>query len=291
MSSRKDLRNNRTSGFHIPLSDADAVGFGGEKPPQMPNSVPMPPPSQAAQLRDENNALKGALEDLRQQLESRTSAMTIQDGTMFVHDFQFTPKGLVAPEHIDHQAWEEVGQLLFKLEGSLQWLIGDWLVYGEELKYGDTKKLAEIMGRDPQTFYDYANVARSVQFSLRNENLSFNHHRVIAKLKLEPYQQMQALTYAADQALSVANFRKWLTEGDTVEINQISEYKATVPLKRKSIFRQYREDIDRFSPDEPDQIETLQPNDCLEIARRAKWLADYYTALERTARSKASKKK
>ena len=127
-----------------------------------------------------------------------------------VQGFQLTTTGLVAPEGMTSESWEQIGLLLFRLEGSIQWLIGDWLVYGSDLKYGDVKKLAETMGRDPGTFWEYANVCRSVKTWVRTQVLSYGHHRLVAPLTED--QQVFALNYAAENNLSIANFRKWLRE-------------------------------------------------------------------------------
>src|SRR5687767_11563397 len=90
--------------------------------------------------------LSAQVEDLRAQLQSRTSDLLVQDGTLVVHDFQFTPTGLIAPENFSEEVWKQIGILLFKLEGSIQWLIGDWLAYGEDVKWGDIPYIAKLMG-------------------------------------------------------------------------------------------------------------------------------------------------
>jgi len=134
-----------------------------------------------------------------------------EDGALVVQGFQFSPIGLIAPEQFSSDAWEQIGHLLLRLEGSIQWLIGDWLVYGEGVKWGDATKFAETFGRDPGTLHNYASVSRAIQFSFRNENLTYTHH--VAVSSLTPEQQVYALEYAAhgeEKPLSVARFRAWI---------------------------------------------------------------------------------
>jgi len=278
MSSRKNLRNERTSSFYIPLDEADKAGYGGEKLPETPAELPaMPRTTIAHQLQQENTTLQKELDDLRTQLQSRTSALSVQDGTLMVHDFQFTPKGLIAPRDMDHASWQQVGDLLFKLEGSLQWLIGDWLVYGEDLKYGDIPKFAAMMGKDEKTLRNYMSVSRAVELSRRRDNLSFGHHEAVTKLL--PGEQTEALIYAAEHGMSVAAFRKLVRGNETLEMSEISEYDATPPHQVENTFQQYAVDIARFTPAKLGLVRKLQPNDKREVARRARWLIKYYKTI------------
>jgi hypothetical protein len=165
-----------------------------------------------AATEEEKDLWRQQAEELRYQLEAQSSGIVIQDGGLAVQGFQFSPTGLIAPDaaQITREAWNQVGKLLFRLEGSIQWLIGDWVVYGEG-RYGDIKKIAEIFGRKPETLYNYASVSRSIETSRRREVLSFGHHYEV--IGLEPDEQDEALTYAVEHNLSVAAFRK-LLRGD-----------------------------------------------------------------------------
>lgn len=295
MSSRKNLRNERTSGWNIPMEEADKAGYGGAMPDLPAEPPAMPRTTIVHQLQQENTTLQKELDDLRTQqqkevddlriqLQSRTSALSVQDGSLMVHDFQFTPKGLIAPQNMDHASWQQVGDLLFKLEGSLQWLIGDWLVYGEDLKYGDIPKFAAMMGKDEKTLRNYMSVSRAVELSRRRDNLSFGHHEAVTKLL--PGEQSEALNYAAEHSMSVAAFRKLVRGNETLEMSEISEYDATPVHHLDNTAQQYAVDIARFSPAKPGMVKKLEPNDRREVARRARWLIKYYKALLRTTGEK-----
>jgi hypothetical protein len=96
--------------------------------------------------------------------------------------FVWTPVGLQIDGQINREDWEETGKLLNRLDISLQWLIGDWVVAAEALGYGDRQEFAEQIGFATQTIYDYSYVARNVEFSIRIENLDFGHHQLVASM-------------------------------------------------------------------------------------------------------------
>lgn len=72
-----------------------------------------------------------------------------------------------------------------RFRGVLGPALGDWLVDGKR-HYGDGlyKRAAEITGLSSQTLMDFASIAGRFQFSLRNENLAYQHHKEVASVKL-----------------------------------------------------------------------------------------------------------
>lgn len=136
----------------------------------------------------------------------------LKEGQLTVGAFTLTDRGLQVDGSTSKEDWTKVGQVLFKIEGSIQWLIGDWLAYGEDIKWGDIPQLALDFGRAEQTLHDYASVARRVQFSFRQENLSYTHHVVAANAGLTPEQLQYALEHAVEKNLSVSKFRQWINE-------------------------------------------------------------------------------
>lgn len=193
----------------MPMDEANAVydkGVGA-----LPSAPYVSPKVKLQEAEERNRQLEALVIQMQQQ---GASGLSVQDGTLSIHDFQLSPTGLVAPEHFSQEAWEQIGLLLFKLEGAIQWLIGDWLVYGADLKYGDIDDIARALGREPETLHQYASVCRNVKSWIRIHNLSYGHHKLVAPLSDQ--KQSEALAYAAENNLSVANFRKWLRgESDT----------------------------------------------------------------------------
>jgi hypothetical protein len=189
----------------IPASGVNEIyekGFAG-----LPSSVYEDP----SQKRIDE--LEEQLSGIMQQLEGRASDLVAQDGTLLVHGFQLSPTGLIAPQDYSEEAWDQIGQLLFRLEGSIQWLIGDWIVYGGAVGWGDIPALATKIGREPQTLRDYSYVSRRIKLSFRNDNLTYTHHVVAAKADLSPEELDYALKGAAHFGFSVLDFRKWIKQG------------------------------------------------------------------------------
>lgn len=122
--------------------------------------------------------------------------------------FAITPTGLQVGEEAQQSDWQDLGAYLLKLHGAIQWLIGDWLVFAEDVKWGDIPTIAAQTGIAEKTLYDYTYVARHVQFSVRTEKLSFGHHALV--VRKDGKDQRRALQHAISYHLSVSEFRRWL---------------------------------------------------------------------------------
>ena len=81
--------------------------------------------------------------------------------------------------------WENYGEILRRVDEAKQWAIGDWLLDGER-HYGDGryKKAAEITGLAEQTLRLHASMAGQFELLMRVNNLSYQHHREVASIKL-----------------------------------------------------------------------------------------------------------
>jgi len=82
--------------------------------------------------------------------------------------------------------------------------IGDCLAYRQQ-KWGMYDDIAEETGIDKNYLRDVKYVADNVELSLRNDNLSFSHHREVASLP--PEKQELFLQKAVDEKLSVRELR------------------------------------------------------------------------------------
>ncbi len=145
--------------------------------------------------------------------DEQPSALAVaSDGTIQIGKFTLTAKGLVADDGVLFEEWQELGVVLQRFQASIQWLIGDWMAYGER-RWGQTyEAVTEATGYKIGTLYEYARVARGVDFSIRIEKLSFAHHQLVAGLT--PGDQRQWLVYASENDLSVSQMRKAM-EGNT----------------------------------------------------------------------------
>ena len=161
------------------------------------------------------------------------------DGSLVAFDYRLTGVGL-DPEALSSQRanWERLGQLLFRFDRSLQWLIGDWLLQGEDNKWGRHEEIAAELGLQVKTLYDYRYVARHVNFSVRTEKLSFGHHKLVAQL--EPAQQRRWLKRAADGDFA-ADARPW-------SISRLRKEMAALPgavTQEETLFERNLRRIDR----------------------------------------------
>lgn len=146
------------------------------------------------------------------------------DGAIQAYEFRMTGVG-IDPEFrvLSRDKWKQLGDLLFRFERSIQWLIGDWLAYGEENKWGEHEKIAKEMGYAKVTLFDYKYVASSVPFLVRQENLSFGHHKLVAGK--DPEEQQYWLEKASNgdydeerktsKPWSISRLRKEMTTSDS----------------------------------------------------------------------------
>lgn len=105
--------------------------------------------------------------------------------------------GLEIPEDLSVNEWDNIGESLFRLEGSLQWMVGDWLAFGEKCHYGGYNNIAEQLHRDATTLYNWKWVASQFPIiSRRRDDLEFGHHQVVASMKSET-ERMEWLDKAA----------------------------------------------------------------------------------------------
>ena len=119
--------------------------------------------------------------------------------------FSLKATGLVVRGKPSRAEWEQCGEVLRRIEGAVQWWIGDWLNYGEKTYGGKYDEAVAATGLELVTLTDYAYVAQNVRFSLRNENVSFSVHKLVAPLT--PDAQRQILSQAAEQKLTVSDVK------------------------------------------------------------------------------------
>jgi len=132
-------------------------------------------------------------------------AIRARDGAIQIGGYTLSPLGLQGEG--DRADWETVGGLLFDLEGKIQLLIGDWLVYGER-EWGETyRQIAEEVGRSVTTLYNYKWVADNVPISLRSEKLSYSHYYLIAGIE-DDARKAALIAQAVEEGWTVSQLRR-----------------------------------------------------------------------------------
>jgi len=132
--------------------------------------------------------------------------------------FLWTPVGLQIEGEITRDDWEETGRVLKRIEGSLQWLIGDWVNYG--LDWGDREEFANAIGFSVQTIYEYAKVAKAVDFRIRIPNLTFGHHQVVKSHSIEDQEYWLGAALEGDE-LKDGTRKSWSIDRLRKEIQKV----------------------------------------------------------------------
>jgi hypothetical protein len=133
--------------------------------------------------------------------------------TLAIQDpkFAITPTGIQFHHDLSFAEWDDLGQKLAPIGKSIGFILGDWINYGEK-QWGDKYEEAlERSGLAYQTLMNYSYVARKVEISCRQENLGFEHHAVVAKLKPDEQEHWLEMTKAHN--LSVRRLRKSINFG------------------------------------------------------------------------------
>jgi len=145
--------------------------------------------------------------------------------------FKATTTGLVVTEDdVPYELWEAYGGAIRRVEGAVQWIIGDWLNYGER-KYGEMY----AQGLEPCE-YDllakYKWVAGAVESCLRKQSLTWSHHKEVAKL--EPEEQDYWLNEAVEQGYGVRGLREAMQdegEGAALPEGWCARHSVVCPLE------------------------------------------------------------
>lgn len=189
------------------------------------------------------------------------------DGTLTYKRTTMTAVGLVMPDDMTEDELRELGQVLLGMESSIQWLLGDWLNRADRVWgriYDDVPEYSY------QTLRDYAYVARNVELSIRNRQLSFMHHRLVAALS--PDDQRGWLEWAEQNQASIAQMRKAM-KGDSVAVEQGGG--AMVRQARK--WSAQVAGIDS-------KLKGMNAQQRAQVRTRAEWLAAYYHEIAEKAK-------
>jgi N6-adenosine-specific RNA methylase IME4 len=128
-----------------------------------------------------------------------------RDGVTLAGAFSLTRTGLVVTGEPTYEEWQRCGEFLNRVGASVQWLIGDWLNYGER-RWGETYTQAvEMTGLDISTLQKVKWVSSVIESCRRRQELSFAHHHEAASLP--PAEADALLTRAEADGLSTREVR------------------------------------------------------------------------------------
>jgi hypothetical protein len=174
------------------------------------------------------------------------------------HIGKATPKGLVLADDLPVEQWTRAGYALSKVQGYLQWWLGDWWSFGEH-RYGDRKAVVESDDWDGPAFQTCANsatVCRAFETSRRREVLSFKHHAEVADLTADEADELldwceESIT-TTGKPRSVRELRR--------EKERRQELSRRIVATSPDIFANggsYQEDTERESPSGSDDFEQM----------------------------------
>ena len=133
--------------------------------------------------------------------------------------FSITENGIKFHEDLDFDEWEALGKELGKVDNTIGFMIGDWINYGDG-RYGEKYQEAiDRTGIPYQRLRKYSHIARRVELLRRRNNLDFEHHAVVAKIK-DPEEQQHWLKMAIKHKLSYRRLRKSINFGRLATVEE-----------------------------------------------------------------------
>lgn len=103
------------------------------------------------------------------------------------------------------EQWEEIGRFIKKSSRSVQFWLGDWINYGENVFGEKYSQALEETDYTLGTLQNTAWVSSKIDPSRRRDNLSFGHHQNVAHLG--EGEQERWLTIAEEEMLTVREMR------------------------------------------------------------------------------------
>ena len=123
-----------------------------------------------------------------------------------------TPTGLTLTDpHMPIEQAAAVGRLLGKMDSSVKFAIGDWLLFTEQVYPEEWSQLVEVLGLSEDRRREYMRVSERVPRSRRREKIDWSHHRAVAALP--PPEQKEWLKRAEVEHLSHHALRDALRDG------------------------------------------------------------------------------
>lgn len=153
--------------------------------------------------------------------------------------FTISRTGLEVHDHLSFEEWSSLAPLLNEAARGVAFVLGDWLLYGHDrfareeaanksgarVRSEDYETAIRLTGLDRATLHTYAHVSRKVPPSLRNKDLSWEHHKIVAKLPAPDQQRW--LRLASDQLskgrpVSTRRLRRSISAGRLLDAEEVS---------------------------------------------------------------------
>lgn len=142
--------------------------------------------------------------------------LVIKDNKDIVYSgFRLHKNGITPVGNPTFEQWEEVGKFIKKSGQSVQFWLGDWLNYGEQVWGEKYSQALDETDYALGTLQNVSWVAGNIPSSRRHENLSFSHHQNVAQL--DPSEQDVWLDRAEEEGWTVFEMRQAIIKKDKKE--------------------------------------------------------------------------
>ena len=148
----------------------------------------------------------------------------------FGPDIEVTPLGLRFHGEPDFKKWSALGLKIGQALRSMEFVIGDWLVYGERNFKStggrptncDYETAIRATGIDYAVLRNYAYVSRKVTLSSRDDKVSWTHHRSVAKLPPEKQKQWLDLVANHGERITARRLLKSINADRLVSVEELT---------------------------------------------------------------------
>ncbi len=155
-----------------------------------------------------------------------------------------SPNGAEFPEDLPIEEWVSFGRKLHQVGQSYQWVVADWVRFGER-KYGEMYKEAlEQTGFSYKTLRNMVSVAGKFELSRRRDNLTPSHHAEVASLS--PKQQDRFLEKAEKENWTRTQLRQRVRHTKKPAVNTVDkDHPLLVRAKQaeKYVLRMQEKDV------------------------------------------------
>lgn len=146
---------------------------------------------------------------------------------------KITDLGLQFEGEPDFDQWSEIGQKIGRIARTSLFWVGDWLNYGQDRWNGGQRfqkmpqekrerfeQAMRLTGLELATLQGAAHVARRIPLRQRSPDLSFEHHRLIARVKDEHTRQ-EWIRRTEDKGLTTRRLRKSINAERLVRSHEV----------------------------------------------------------------------
>jgi len=113
--------------------------------------------------------------------------------------------GLILPPDLPYDQYENIGAMLGNLDDMINWLLGDWLIYGEHTYGHKFAQAAVVTGKSEQTLMNVQRIASKIPPQRRRPVVKFSTHGEVAGLP--PNDQRRLLKVAETERLTKMELR------------------------------------------------------------------------------------